>query len=147
MKPSAILFLSLLSILSCSKPKNNEAQEASTTDNPNQALYDRVMDIHNEVMPLMDEIYNLKNKLNEKMGRASVISESKKKELQQIIIELDSADRSMMNWMHKFNPLPGSANQEAARTYLEDEMEKIKQVKELMNSSIQKAKDEVAKND
>jgi len=50
-----------------------------------------------------------------------------------------------MDWMHKFNPLPDTANQEKAREYLENEMEKIKKVRELINGSIEKAKTEVGK--
>jgi hypothetical protein len=103
------------------------------------------MDIHDEVMPKTGEIYQLKKELQDKIAKTPDLVVDKKKQLDQIISELDSADHSMMDWMHKFNPLPDSANQEKAREYLEDEMEKIKKVRELTNGAIQKAKEEVGK--
>jgi hypothetical protein len=51
----------------------------------------------------------------------------------------------MMDWMHKYNPLPDSADQEKAREYLESEMEKVKKLKDLFNESIEKAKEIVKK--
>jgi hypothetical protein len=62
-----------------------------------------------------------------------------------VIAQLDSANDSMMDWMHKYNPLPDSADQEKAREYLESEMEKVKKLKDLFNESIEKAKEIVKK--
>ncbi len=141
------MFLGLIITISCTnKSGNHEHHEAiEASNNPNQALYDEVMKVHDEVMPKEDEIYRLKKELQDKITKTPDLVVDKKKQLDQIIAELDSADHSMMDWMHKFNPLPDSANQEAAREYLENEMEKIKKVRELINGSIQKAKDEVGK--
>jgi hypothetical protein len=141
-----LLFFGLLITISCNRSgKHEHAEENAPTGNPNQALYDEVMDIHDEVMPKTDEIYKLKKELQNKIVKSSDMVTDKKKELDQIIHDLDSADHSMMDWMHKFNPLPDSANQEKAREYLENEMEKIKNVRELINGAIEKAKAEVAK--
>lgn len=141
-----ILFFGLIVTISCNKPgKGDHAQENAPSGNPNQALYEQVMDIHDEVMPKTDEIYKLKKDLQDKIAKSPDMVADKKKQLDQIIHELDSADDSMMDWMHKFNPLPDSANQEKAREYLENEMEKIKKVRELINGSIEKAKAEVGK--
>lgn len=135
-----------ISLTSCNKSgKHEHAEENAPSGNPNQALYDQVMDIHDEVMPKTDEIYKLKKELQDKIAKTPDMVANKKKEVDQIIHELDSANHSMMDWMHKFNPLPDSANQEKAREYLENEMEKIKKVRELINGSIQKAKDEVGR--
>jgi len=144
---SKILFLGLIISISCTnKSANHEHHEAAeTSNNPNQALYEEVMAVHDEVMPKTGEIYQLKKDLQDKIAKTPDLVADKKKQLDQIIAELDSADHSMMDWMHKFNPLPDSANQEKAREYLEDEMEKIKKVRELTNGAIQKAKDEVGK--
>ena len=141
-----ILLLGLLITISCNKSgthKHHDQDEIA--DDPNRALYDQVMAVHDEVMPKTDEIYRLKKELQDKIAKTPDLVADKKKQLDQIIAELDSADHSMMDWMHKFNPLPDSANQEATREYLENEMEKIKKVRELINGSIQKAKDEVNK--
>jgi hypothetical protein len=143
---SKYLFISLFILTGCGKSAQNVHHDEDETQsiNPNQALYDQVMDIHNEVMPRADEIYELKNEIKARIASASAQSEQKKL-LEQIVQELDSADHSMMDWMHKFKPLPDSANQELAREYLENEMERIKNVRELVNGSVQRAKKELTK--
>lgn len=141
-----ILFLGFLIAVSCNKSSKHDGHHKDeSSNNPNQALYDQVMSVHDEVMPQSDQIYQLKKDLKDKLANTPNMVADKKKELEQIIAELDSADHSMMDWMHRFNPLPDSVNQEAAREYLENEMEKIKKVRELVNNSIQRAKDEAGK--
>ena len=137
------LFIALILLTGCGKSgqhEHHDQEEESPINNPNQALYDQVMDIHNDVMPKSDEIYQLKKEIKDKITSTPNLAADKKKQL-----ELDSADHSMMDWMHKFKPLPDSANQELAREYLENEMERIKTVRELINGSLQKAKDELEK--
>ena len=141
------LSIALMLLIGCGNShqhEDNDQDEAASTNSPNQALYDQVMDIHDEVMPKSDEIYTLKKEIQDKIGAPNLASD-KKKQLEQLIAELDSADHSMMDWMHKFKPLPDSANQELAREYLENEMERIKKVREQINGSLQKAKDELGK--
>jgi hypothetical protein len=70
----------------------------------------------------------------------------KKAQLEKMISNLDSASTAMMNWMHEFNPLPDSTDQEKAREYLESEMERIRKVKSLVTETIDKAKEETSKN-
>jgi hypothetical protein len=138
-----LLFISCIVLISCAKTSKQEDHQHDTGDaeeNPNQALYDQVMDIHDEVMPRAEDIYQLKKELQEKIASTPDLIAEKKKELEMTIDQLDSADQSMMDWMHHFHPLPDSADQEKARAYLESEMEKIKKVRELTNESIEKAK-------
>jgi len=141
------LSIGLFLLVGCGKSgqHENHDQDDDSANNPNQALYDQVMDIHDEVMPKSDEIYNLKKEIKDKLTSTPDLSSDKKEKLNQIVAELDSADHSMMDWMHKFKPLPDSANQELAREYLENEMERIKIVRELINGSLQKAKEELGK--
>jgi hypothetical protein len=142
-----LLFVSLSILASCAKIGKQEGHHqdgGSSEENPNQALYDQVMDIHDEIMPRKEDIYQLKKELQEKLTSSPELAEDKKQELELVIAQLDSADQFMMDWMHEFSPLPDSANQEKARAYLESEMERIKKVKDFMNESIAKAK--LAKN-
>ena len=141
------LFIGLILLTGCGKSahEHHDSEEESPINNPNQALYDQVMDIHDDVMPKSDEIYQLKKEIKDKIANSKDLEPDKKKMLEQIVAELDSADHSMMDWMHKFKPLPDSADQELAREYLENEMERIKNVRELINGSLQKAKEELEK--
>ncbi len=144
MKLSYIAFLLVLILAACGNKNEHkghgEGEDDAIADNPNEALYDEVMDIHDEVMPKMEDIYKLKRGLQAKLDSASTIADEKKVELQQRIAHLDSVGNLMMDWMHKFDPLPDSADQEEAREYLESEMEKIKKVKDAMLEAIEKEK-------
>lgn len=141
-----LLSLVVMTLLLTGCKKNQSAtSETDTSDNPNQVLYDQVMDVHDEVMPQMDEIMKLKRSLQEQIANTPDMVVERKEQLEKIISNLDSASNSMMDWMHKFNPLPDSVDQELAREYLEGEMEKIRNVKTLMLESIDKAKQESSK--
>ncbi len=110
----------------------------------NQALYDEVMKVHDEVMPKMDDIYKLKGQLKERIDNTPGMAEEKKKEIESIIVRLDSASEGMMIWMRKFNPLPDSLGEEQAKEYLEGEMEKIKKVREDVRKALEDAEGSAA---
>lgn len=138
--------LLLLIIAACSKSNpENKAAEASESLSPTKALYNKVMDIHNEVMPRMGEMERLKRELKERIAQSPDLVIEKKKQITQIISNLDSAGAAMMNWMHEFAPLPDTVSEAAQREYLEAEMERVKKVRELMTNAIREAK-EVEKN-
>lgn len=115
-------------------------------EDPNQALYDQVMNLHDEVMPKMEDIYKIKSQLQEKIANSPDLVKERKEALERMILTLDSANNSMMDWMHQFNPLPDSADEEQSRAYLESQMEKIKKVKDIMISTLEEAKAEAGKN-
>jgi HEPN domain-containing protein len=148
MKNLKILFAVALFVLSaCSKTGEHDHSEHDTAEeSPNQALYDQVMDVHDEVMPRMDDLMKLKRELQEKIANTPDMVVEKKAQLEKIISNLDSASTAMMNWMHEFNPLPDSVDQEKAREYLESEMERIRKVKSLVTETIDKAKEETTEN-
>ncbi len=148
-----IALLAFFSILSCSKSADYStmSHDADQTqeEGPNQALYNQMMDVHDEVMPRMDEIMKLKRELQEQIANSPDMVIERKQELENVISNLDSANNSMMSWMHRiheFNPLADSVDQEKAREYLESEMEEIRKVKEQISESIEKAKSSVKKN-
>ncbi len=145
--------LAIFSFMSCTKSGDhstmNDDADQTQEEGPNQALYNQMMDVHDEVMPSMDEIMKLKRALQEQIKNSPEMVMERKQELDNAISNLDSASNSMMNWMHRiheFDPLADSVNQEKAREYLESEMEEIRKVKALITESIEKAKKEVSKN-
>lgn len=140
-----LLATTVLLLVSCNKSGdktggNHHEDGDSISEDANRALYDQVMDLHNEVMPKMEDLYSLKKELLEKIAKAPGIAPSRKKEIEDIIAGLDSANKAMMDWMHDFKPLPSTADQENAREYLENEMESIKKVRDLTNETLEKAK-------
>jgi len=94
----------------------------------------------------MEDIYNIKSQLQEKIANSPDLVEERKEAIEQMILTLDAANNSMMDWMHQFNPLPDSVDEEQSRAYLESQMEKIKAVKEKMLSTLEEAKAEADKN-
>jgi hypothetical protein len=46
----------------------------------------------------------------------------------------------MMIWMRQFNPIPDSLGEEKAREYLEDEMTKVKKVREDILQALEQSK-------
>ena len=142
------LFILLCITTACSKSSesaDHEAHDMENEESPNTALYDKVMELHDELMPRMEEIYNMKKEIQDEIAKTPEMVAEKKQELEKTILYLDSANNEMMDWMHKFSPLPDSTDQEAAREYLETEMEKIRKVKDIMAEAVEKAKEEMKK--
>jgi hypothetical protein len=104
------------------------AQDVTETSG-NQELYNEVMKVHDEVMPKMNDIHRIKQGLKEKLETPD-LDQAEKLKIEGMIARLDSASEGMMVWMRQFSPLPDSLGEEKAREYLEDEMEKVKKVRE-----------------
>jgi hypothetical protein len=128
---SVALFIASVALLAgCGKQNaDNSNPDDQSGKSPNQELYDKVMDIHNEVMPKMDDLYKAKVSLSSRLKETSGISEKEKEEILTKIAQLDSASESMLAWMRQFNPLADSAGEDRARAYLQEEMAKIQSVK------------------
>ncbi|HMG90493.1 MAG TPA: hypothetical protein VK589_10540 [Chryseolinea sp.] len=137
--------LMLVMIWSCGQKSNDDHHDHDGHDpdthreeeGGNQALYDEVMKVHDEVMPKMDDIYKLKGQLKERIANTPGMADEKKKKIESIISTLDSASEGMMVWMRKFNPLPDSVGEEQAKEYLEGEMEKIKKVRDDVRKALE----------
>ncbi|HEU5290007.1 MAG TPA: hypothetical protein VFU05_05135 [Cyclobacteriaceae bacterium] len=94
-----------------------------------KSLYDQVMDIHDEVMPKMDDIYKFRKSLNDSLSNTPDMPEETKKQITQTMLQLDSAGNSMMIWMREFNP-PDQKDEEAFKKYMESELVKVKKMRE-----------------
>lgn len=126
-----------LAIVSCQKSTEHTDHHDDTAvdaDSANVILYNQVMDIHDEVMPRMEDLYNMKKDLQSQLDAAP--SADAKQKLQQQIASVDSASKMMMDWMHEFNPPADTADQEQKRAYLETEMEKVKRVREAILTTL-----------
>ena len=145
---SLLIAASFLILVACGKPSKHAGHGESAdseSGSANQVLYDQVMEIHDEVMPKIGDIYKLRQELLEKIANSPDMVVEKKKELEAIISNLDSTNNAMMDWMHNFNPLSDSVDQEKARAYLETEIERIKKVRDQTNEALEKAKGAVEK--
>jgi hypothetical protein len=128
----SILFSVVLFCVACQKQHDGEHEhdsEEEIENSPNQALYDQVMDIHDEVMPKMNDLYKAKTSLKTRLALPG-LGETEKQEINTKIARIDSASESMMVWMRHFDPIPDSVGEDKARAYLESELVKVKKVKE-----------------
>lgn len=130
-----------LSLSSCeNKTNEHEGHDAHAQDktntSPNQELYNEVMKIHDEVMPKMADIHRLKMSIREKIEKNPNLPQTERIKLDAMYAKLDSANDGMMVWMRQFRPLPDSVGEEKAKQYLENEMERVKKVREQMLNAL-----------
>jgi arginine deiminase len=119
-----IMFIALVGVLlACEK-----------TEKP---LYDQVMDIHDEVMPKMNDLYKIKKQLQDSISNTPDMPGEQKQEFMQTILELDAASTSMMEWMRAFNP-PDQKEEEAFQKYMESELVKVKKMREDVMKALEK---------
>lgn len=132
--------VALGALISCGKSGHDTTASDPVDEDANQALYDQVMDIHDEVMPKMDDLYKLKKQLQDSIAKTPAMMEEAKKELEVTIQQLDSASNSMMVWMRQFNPPTDSTSEEALREYLEAQLEMVKKMREDVMEALDKGK-------
>ncbi len=142
-----VLLILCFLALSCGKNKDNEStgklneanlSEAEITNIQKQhedSLYSVVMGIHDEIMPKMQDIFNIKTALENKLSNSDEIKDS----IRLIIEELDQAESGMMDWMRSFRP-DKTVGHDSLMQYYRSEKEKIEKVKKEMETSLEKAK-------
>jgi hypothetical protein len=132
----SLFLLPAVLLVSCGEKKKEVKDE----------LYDKVMAVHDEVMPKMGDIMKLKKQLKGKIDELSseeVIDSAKISQLEQAIADLDNSHEGMMGWMHEFNNnFDGMVNEEIMK-YLNEQMDKIQKVGEVTNAALKNAQDKL----
>ena len=112
---------------------------ASGVDNSQPPLFNEIMKVHDEVMPKMKDIEELKENLRMKIDTIDLNMPSSKyrKDFKYALAELNRADDMMTDWMHNFKDGYDSIQSaEGKNDFLEMERAKIEQVKIKMETSI-----------
>jgi len=100
-----------------------------------------VIEVHDEVMPKMDDIMKLKAQLKLiKVDTSEVLPSDELVLVNNLIDNLEKADKSMMNWMRNYDSLMEGMSEEEKLNYLMKEEAAIKLVKQKMLSAISEAK-------
>jgi hypothetical protein len=135
-----VMLVLLLFIFGCQQ-KTEEREDVAEETAQVAAYKKEVLAIHDEVMPLMTDIYKMKKQIREKVADSISIGSDKLVELKGIYADLDSADLGMRVWMRKFSQVKttGVSEQEALSN-LKIEMETITTVKKKMLESVAAAK-------
>jgi paraquat-inducible protein B len=137
----ATLFLGLV-VFACSKGEDQEQIQAD--------LKEEVRAIHDEVMPKMSEINQMKQEILAEVAELeadSLNEESVEKSnlLKSLAADLEDANKSMMDWMRSYKSDLSEFTKEEVLPYLNSEKEKVTEVKNKMLNSIEKAKNRIKK--
>ncbi len=136
-----MVFAGLIILSGCGKPSKDVTHTVDSTKVANRALYDKTMNIHDEVMPKMDNLYKLKKALQDTLANTPSLSAEQRKVYEAHIVRIDSASNAMMVWMRQFNPSSAdSLGSEAYRIYMEQELAKVEKVKAAMLQALEKDK-------
>lgn len=134
LKTAAVVFIFLA--MGCNNRQTHHDEEGHAQISPNQELYNEVMNIHDEVMPKMNDLHKAKTTLRTRLQLPGVPVQERR-ELEIKIARLDSASEGMMVWMRQFNPPPDSLGEEKARAYLKKELVKVKKVRDDILSALE----------
>ena len=111
-----------------------------------ETLKKEIMDIHDQLMPKMDNIYNLKKALqkNRDFLTSDSLSVERPKlnaaEFDSLVQALENADKSMMSWMRNYTKFDDPEfNHQEQMDYLQKEKVKIETVRLKMISSMKEA--------
>jgi hypothetical protein len=133
-------FITVFGVLAaCEKPGKDAPAADPAAENTNQILYNEAIDIHDEVMPKMDNLMSLKRKLKDTLATPG-LTEAQQKDFESRVQLLDSAYKSMMDWMHGVYPPEDSTASEEYRQYIEAKLESAKKMRALILEAIEKGK-------
>lgn len=122
-----ILLFLLMSLFACKSPSDDAAVAE---------MHRQVMEVHDEVMPKMGDIYKTKKRLKALLTEHIESADSTRSNLLIAIKNLEDADDGMMQWMSDFKSgYKGKTDQETI-AYLKSEKDKISQVSLDMKTAI-----------
>ncbi|AEL23791.1 hypothetical protein [Cyclobacterium marinum] len=130
--PFLLLFLLCVSVFSCS-PKKSQ----------NDLLKEKVIQVHDEVMPKIGELKTSQKKLNEmaeNLEQSDELEDAEKAtELKAVAADCGNAYDEMFVWMRQFDPNLEDMSEEQAKTYLEEQLEKVGEVKKDILQALEKS--------
>jgi hypothetical protein len=139
--PWFLLLLLTVCCFACQQKKTAETDDVEETPKTAE-LRKKVIDVHDEAMPLMSTIFELKSKLKDGLDSARTLDAGTKKQVEGIILKLDSANQGMRIWMREFSKIKTTGiSEEEATNILTLQMEKIVKVKKDMVESIEMAEE------
>ena len=117
--------------------QNTQQEKQSSPDEVNE-LKDKVMNVHDEVMPKMSELNRMARTLKDIPAERYEDIDSTM--IRQHVQRLEDAQEAMMDWMANYNSSLDTMSKEKAKKYLLEEKQKIEQVAKSMNESLSEAK-------
>lgn len=109
----------------------------SSQESEVSTLKDEVMAIHDEVMPKMGELRSVRKSLMFRADSLTGIDSVSASMLNSLADDIGNASEGMMQWMRAYEP-DFEGTEEEVKAYLEAQKASIQQVKEEMESSLEK---------
>ena len=138
------IFFPMLAIFFITSGCSSTGDQDCTSDEClKKQAYDDVIAVHDEVMPKMSYISELKGQIEERLNTTadSLVIAS----WQELMVNLDVADEAMWVWMRQFNSDLEEVAIDEAMAYLKEEQEKIDEVARKINEAITAAEENLAK--
>ncbi|GAB3016984.1 hypothetical protein [uncultured Cyclobacterium sp.] len=130
--PFVLLILLCISVYSCS-PKKSQ----------NELLKEKVIQVHDEVMPKIGELKASQKELNEMAENLEQSEDAadteKATELKAVAAECEHAYDEMFVWMRQFDIDLEEMSEEQAKSYLEEQLEKVGNVKKDILQALKKS--------
>jgi hypothetical protein len=136
-----LLFWSL-SVLACKKASTTDSTSGDTPPTELQMLEDKVLAIHDEVMPKMKDINDITTQLRAIKSGIKETPEGKLESpdgFEQVMGSLKLAEQGMWDWMKAYSDTKAKLKEDQLKSFYEKELITVTKVKEDMLSSIEKA--------
>lgn len=122
---------------------HGSSSSVSAPQTPEDSLYHLVMEVHDEVMPKIGKVRRAQQMAQQRLDSVSLKAKNTdnayRRQLEQLISELNYADFAMDKWMVEFNTDSLKDNLILRMQYLQDELEKVKKVKSAILTSLASA--------
>jgi hypothetical protein len=138
-----LIFLQISILLVSCKTNESDTQADTSEENMQAVLYQEVISGHDEVMPKLQDISSLMERLEAKIGEMEQNSggEEELNQLRNQMQMLGDADESMMQWMRNFETKYEGWEEDKIIKYLEEEKQKITNVAVEVNTAIEGARE------
>jgi len=131
----SLLILTFVLLTSC----------ANENESARKALLDKVLEVHDQVMPKMGDIMKYKKQLNTKIDElVEAGAEENADQIAQLktaVTSLENSHEGMMSWMRGFNSNFDDKVEQEVMAYLDDQMTRIEAVAKETDAALQKAEE------
>lgn len=128
-----VFLISMIMFAACGEKKKSAKDQ----------LYDKVMAVHDEVMPKMGDMSKykkqLKAKIEELTEAGADVNAEKIDELNKAVEGLENSHEEMMNWMREFDGDFEGMVEKEIMDYLNDQIRKIESVAKTTNTALKSA--------
>ena len=129
-----VLFLNGLVVASCQSPNSNTPTLSEADLAKKKDLVKSVMAIHDEAMPWLDEIHQLKKTISAQ--KDSLTPDSLAEIIDNHCQALDSADEAMMNWMRNYREPSNELPMDSIENYLNQQQAKATNMRDFMREAM-----------